>query len=124
MSYSLKSFFPKDDDCTIHLLHDKKRSLCFVLHKNQSSLKYVCQIFYILPLYFSKINNRHKLHIYDIIILSKIDSYRISDKRILATIDFYAERSKGSVFYREANESYNHHLWERMILENNSFWFF
>src|SRR3990172_9265625 len=45
MSYSLKSFFPKDDDCTIHLLHDKKRSLCFVLHKNQSSLKYVCQIF-------------------------------------------------------------------------------
>src|SRR3990172_10301610 len=103
MSYSLKSFFPKDDDCTIHLLHDKKRSLCFVLHKNQSSLKYVCQIFDTNQ--FLKGLLYRKYVTYGDYLSSKNIGviYRISDTRILATIDFYEERSKGSVFYREAN---------------------
>src|SRR3972149_791232 len=48
MNYSLKSFFPKNDDCTIHLLqsrndNEKGQNVCFLINKKQS--QYMCEIF-------------------------------------------------------------------------------
>jgi len=48
MNYSLKSFFPKNGDCAIHLLqsrndNEKGQNVCFLVYKKQS--QYMCEIF-------------------------------------------------------------------------------
>jgi len=81
MSYSLKSFFSKDDHCTIHLLQnkeEKKRNISFFIYKKGSQS--ICQLFETTSLLKELLNLQHSQYSIDSFLRIIGAKYRIGDE--------------------------------------------